>query len=260
MPRRPSPKNLKNPLRVLRTLCSEHGEEAPLTQVELARTTGIAPDYIRSLENSRRPLNRAQLDKIRYSIGARWDPKRKAWMVNGIPDEPFTYEWFIRYRTLWDSHQFQVDIETHMLCRRLQALLLGVESSDYNLVFDRIYHGLEEIRSELKVGAAKGVFEKTAFEIQYNRDPETGEIISIKRDFKLADKEINRGDTESGVGDHGYLDLVPYSSCVTQYGQPPIQLEVSTTGGKLEVVKVKKPGQQYQKIVEKIRAEGPPDA
>jgi hypothetical protein len=40
----------------------------------------------------------------------------------------------------------------------LNALLLGVEPSDYNLVFDRIYHALEEIRSELKVGAAKSVF------------------------------------------------------------------------------------------------------
>jgi hypothetical protein len=181
-------------------------------------------------------------------------------MVNGLPDEPFTYEWFMRYRTLWDSHQFQVDIETHMLARRLQALLLGVEPSDYNLVFDRIYHGLDEIRAELKVGAAKSVFEKTVFEIQYGRDEKTGEIKSIKRVFNRADKEINRDDNESGVGDSGYLNLVPYSSCVTQYGQPPIELEVSMTGGKLEVVKLRKPGQQYQKLAEKIRAEAPPDA
>src|SRR5450631_2984100 len=134
MPRKPSPKNLDNPLRILRTVCSEHGETAPLTQVRMAQLTGIAPDYIRSLENSRRPLNLSQLDKIRYSIGALWDRKRKMWMVNGLPDEPFTFEWFLRYRTLWQGSQYQTDIETHMLCRRLQALLLGVESSDYNLV------------------------------------------------------------------------------------------------------------------------------
>src|SRR6516162_9887401 len=221
MPRKPSPKNLKNPLRILRALCSPHGEVAPLTQIGLAQITGIAPDYIRSLENSRRPLNRAQLDKIQYSIGAVWDLKRKAWMVNGIPDEPFNYTWFERYRTLWTSqetsHELQVDVETHMLCRRLQALLLGVEPSDYNLVFDRIYHGLEEIRKELKVGAAKSVFEKTAFKISYDRDPKTGEIKWIKRAFKHADKEINRGDTNSGVGDYGYLDLSPYSSCMTRH-------------------------------------------
>jgi hypothetical protein len=257
MPRKPSPRNLKNPLRILRPLCSEHGEVAPLTQIRLAQITGIAPDYIRSLENSRRPLNRAQMEKIRYSIGAVWDLKHKAWMVNGIPDEPFNYTWFERYRTLWDSHQFQVDIETHMLCRRLQALLLGVEPSDYNRVFDRIYHGLEEIRTELKVGAAKSVFEKTVFEITYDRDPKTGEIKSIKRNFKLVDKEIYRDDFKTGVGGSGYLDLIPYSSCVTRYGNPPIQIELVMSDDKVSEVKPRDWG-QYAEIAEKIRAEAHP--
>jgi len=103
-----------------------------------------------------------------------------------------------------------------MLCRRLQALLLGVEASDYNLVFDRIFHALEEIRTELKVGAAKSVFEKTAFEIQYQRDYKTGEINSIKRVFELADREIYRDDIQTGVGDQGYLDLTPYSFSITR--------------------------------------------
>jgi hypothetical protein len=225
MPRKPSPKNLKNPLRILRSLCSEYGENAPLTQIRLAQITDIAPDYIRSLENSRRPLNHAQLDKIRYSIGAVWDRKRNEWLVNGIPDEPFTYEWFIRYRSLWDDHQFQVDIETHMLCRRLQELLQGVEASDYNLVFDRIYHALEEIRMELKVSAAKSVFEKTTFEIEYDRHHKTGEILSIRRVFRRADKEINRDEIKGAVGNCGYLDLTPYSSCVRLCGYAPIQID-----------------------------------
>ncbi|MGA8655665.1 MAG: hypothetical protein WB586_05900 [Chthoniobacterales bacterium] len=261
MPRKPSPKNLKNPLRILRSLCSEYGENAPLTQIRLAQITGIAPDYIRSLENSRRPLNHAQLDKIRYSIGAVWDRKRKEWMVNGIPDEPFNYTWFERYRTLWTSHELQVDIETHMLCRRLQALLLGVEASDYNLVFDRIYSALEEIRTELKVGAAKSVFEKTAFEIKYDRNPKTGEIRSISRVFKLADKEINRGDFKTGVGDYGYLDLSPYSSCTTR-GSSLSQIDVIMSREptlKVSEVKVREP-EHYNKIREKVRAEARPDA
>ena len=180
-------------------------------------------------------------------------------MVNGIPDEPFNYTWFQRYRTLWDYHQFRVDVETHMLCRRLQALLLGVEPSDYNLVFDRIYHGLEEIRTELKVGAAKSVFEKTMFEITYDRDPKTDEIKSIKRNFKLVDKEINRGDFKTGVGGYGYLDLIPYSSCVTRYGNPPIQIELVMSDDKVSEVKARDWG-QYAQIAEKIRAEAQPDA
>jgi hypothetical protein len=266
VPRKPSSKNLKNPLRILRALCSEHGEEAPLTQIRLAQITSIAPDYIRSLENSRRPLNRAQLDKIRYSIGAVWDLKRKGWMVNGLPDEPFTYEWFTRYRTLWMSDKFQADKETHILCRRVQALLLGVEPSDYNLVFDRIYHTLEELRTELKVGAAKSVFEKTAFEIKFHRDHKTGEIRFIQRDFKFADREIYRDDIKSGVGDCGYLDLTPYSFCVTRYGNVPVKIDVvvdsEAAPGQLPTVKQVTPRvpERYNKLAEKIRTEAPPDA
>ena len=191
------------------------------------------------------------MEKIRYSIGAVWDLKRKAWMVNGIPDEPFNYTWFERYRTLWTSqetsHELQVDVETHMLCRRLQALLLGVEPSDYNLVFDRIYHGLEEIRKELKVGAAKSVFDKTTFKIIYQCDQKTGEIKSILRSFDLADNEIRRDDIDNKV--FGYLDLTPYSSCETHHvSYSLVELLLS---GRLK---------PEHKITEKIRPEAPLDA
>jgi hypothetical protein len=255
MPRKPSQKNVDNPLRILRVLCSEHGEAAPLTQVRMAQITGIAPDYIRSLENSRRPLNLSQLDKIRYSIGGVWDRKRKMWMVNALPDEPFTYEWFLRYRTLWVGSKYQTDIEFHMLGRRLQALLLGVEPSDYNLVFDRIFHALEEIRADLKVGAAKSVFEKTAFEIQYQRHHKTGEINSIQRVFKLEDKEIRRNDLQIGVGDEGYCDFTPYSSCITRYGNVPVPIHV-VMGPGMEVKSVTpRVPERYNKLAEKLRAE-----
>jgi hypothetical protein len=243
MPRKPSQKNVDNPLRVLRVLCSEHGETAPLTQVRMAQITGIAPDYIRSLENSRRPINPSQLDKIRYSIGAVWDRKRKMWMVNALPNEPFTYEWFLRYRTLWFVDQFQADVETHMLCRRLQALLLGVEPSDYNLVFDRIFHALEDIRTELKVGAAKSVFEKTAFEIEYHRIPipdetgtlrRTGGIGSIQRRFKFADKEICRDDIQSGIPG-GFLNLTPYSFSITHPYKAQVTFDAASNAIRIDV-------------------------
>ena len=253
MPRRPSPKNLKNPLRLLRALCSEPAQ-APITQIRLAQITGIAPDHVRNLENSRRPLNRAQLDKILYSIGAKWDLKRKTWMVNGIPDEPFTYTWFQRYRTLWTNHgRNGADKETHMLCRRLQALLQGVEPSDYNLVFDRIYHALEEIRSELKVGAAKSVFDKTAFKIVFACDPKTGEIESIHRSFYLADEEIRRHDSDNGH--FGYLDLTPYS-----YSRPLFMRDMLSGKVKLLDTVVTDP-EHFHEIKEKIRVqEQQPDA
>lgn len=216
MPRKPSPKNLDNPLRILRVLCSEYGKDAPLTQVRMAELTGIAPDYIRSLENSRRPINTSQLDKIRSQIGAIWDRKRKMWMVNARPDEPFTYEWFILYRTFWFNSDEMADIETHMLCRRLQELLQGVEHSDYNYAFDRIYNTLEELRAELKVGAAKSLFEKTAYEIELLRSPKTDEISLVYRDFKRKDETV--------VANRRYLDLTPFSFTARRQGNTYVKV------------------------------------
>jgi hypothetical protein len=126
-------------------------------------------------------------------------------------------------------------------------------------VFDRIYHELEEIRTELKVGAARSVFEKTRFEIIYERDPKTGEIRSITRDFKLVDKEVNRDDIESGVGNWGYLDLTPYSSCIThRVSISSINVEMSPTFEVIET-RVSEP-EHYDKIAEKVRDEAQPDA
>ena len=173
-----------------------------MTQIRLAQLTGIAPDHIRNLENSRRPLNHAQLDKIRHAIGATWDSERKAWMKHGLGNESFTYEWFLVYRTLQKFPEYQTNIDTHMLCRRLQALLQGVEPSDYSATFYRIFDALEEIRTELKVGAAKRVFEKTAFKIEYWADQKTRKLGSIERSYPFADSEIKQG---------ALLDLTPYA-------------------------------------------------
>jgi hypothetical protein len=161
-----------------------------LTQVELAQITGIAPDYIRSLENSRRSLNNTQLEKIRFSIGAVWDPARKRWHPDGLPEEPFSYEWFSDYRRVWFEHPRQADIEVHVLCRRLQALLMGVEREDWNLVFNRLWSALEEVRTNLKIAGARSVFEKTAFTLSRGRDSKTKKINLVHRSFKNLDGEI----------------------------------------------------------------------
>jgi len=141
------------------------------------------------------------------------------------------------------GHSMSNDVETHMLCRRLQALLLGVEPSDYNLVFDRIFHALEDIRTELKVGAAKSVFEKTAFEIEYHRIPipdetgslqRTGEIGSIQRRFKFADKEIYRDDIQSGIPG-GFLNLTPYSFSITHPYKAQVTFDAASNAIRIDV-------------------------
>jgi hypothetical protein len=128
--------------------------------------------------------------------------------VNEIPDEPFGYEWFARYRSLWFDHPHQQDIEIHMLCRRLQALLAGAEPQDYNLLFDRLWNQLEEIRNELKIGAARNVFEKTALSVGYGRDIKTKEVTYVVRKFPNADEEI----VKPVKGEDTLLDLRSWSA------------------------------------------------
>lgn len=190
MPRPPQAENLSNPLRTLRALCSEYGATAPLTQMELSRLTGIAPDYIRSLENARRQLSRAHAYKIQHSIGAVWNSKAKLWTVNGLPEEPFSYEWFKRYQTVWFEHPHQAEIEIHILCRRLIELMIQVERAEYQRLFSRIFHFLEELRQDLHLTGARRVFEKTEFEIDFMKDSKTGEITKLVRQFRKMDDEI----------------------------------------------------------------------
>jgi len=80
---------------------------------------------------------------------------------------------------------------------------------------------------------------------------------SIHRSFNLADNEIRRDEIDNKV--FGYLDLTPYNSCDTHHvGFSKIELILSPRFKFLET-KIVGP-EQYNKTVEKIRAEAPPDA
>ncbi len=163
-----------------------------MTQMRFSELTGIAPDYVRSLENNRRQLSQAHAEKIQHSIGAVWNSKRKLWTVNGLPEEPFTYEWFKRYQTVWFEHPHQAEIEIHILCRRLIELMIQVERADYQRLFSRIFGLLEELRQDLHLTGARRVFEKTQFDIDFTKDSQTGEITELVRQFRQMDDEIVR--------------------------------------------------------------------
>ncbi len=163
-----------------------------MTQMRFSELTGIAPDYIRSLENNRRQLSQGHAEKIRHSIGAVWNSKRKLWTVNGLPEEPFSYEWFKRYQTVWFEHPRQAQIEIHILCRRLIELMIQVERVDYQRLFSRIFGLLEELRQDLHLTGARRVFEKTEFQIDFTKDSQSGEITELVRQFRQMDDEIVR--------------------------------------------------------------------
>jgi hypothetical protein len=172
------------PLRLLRTLAGQ------LPQTELARATDISLDTIRAIENNRRALTGALFQKIKVSIGAQWDPKQQRWHLVDRPDEPYSVEWYEKFRTKWFQHFHQVAIEAHVLCRRILELLIQVEDTDYNSLFYRIFDFLDETRESLRITGARKVFDKTRFEVDFGRNIKTKEVELIVRRFMQMDDSI----------------------------------------------------------------------
>jgi transcriptional regulator with XRE-family HTH domain len=173
-----------NPIRLLREVAGG------LTQTQLSEATTIPLDSVRGLENNRRTLSERHLERIKFNLGAEWDPKREVWHLVDRPDEPYSSEWYQKFRTKWFKHAYQYEIEAHVLCRRLIELLLQVEDSDYNGLFYRLYDFLDQTREELHLTGARRVFDKTRFQVDFLRNGRTKEVEGIVRQFSGIDEEI----------------------------------------------------------------------
>jgi transcriptional regulator with XRE-family HTH domain len=101
MPRRPRPENVDNPLRVLRGLLSEHGDQKPISQSELSKLVRVSLSSIRSIENGDRALTENVLSHVLLETGAWWKEHNRHWeYVSGGYGRavPFTRETFLDYR------------------------------------------------------------------------------------------------------------------------------------------------------------------
>src|SRR5262249_11139574 len=137
-------------------------------------------------------LTEALFKKIRRSIGAEWDTKESRWHLVDRSDEPYSADYYERFRTKWFKGPRQYLVEAHILCRRLIELLLQVEDKDYNRLFYRLYDFLDETREELHLTGARRIFDKTRFRVDLLRNKNKNlELQLIVRQFTQAkDKDI----------------------------------------------------------------------
>jgi hypothetical protein len=98
MARPPKSKNLRTPLRVLRSLLSERGEEAPMSQLAFSQLIGVPVSTIKAIENGQRVLNSNVVSQVVTHTGALWHYSSKQWMDAADPKSPFTYEIFAESR------------------------------------------------------------------------------------------------------------------------------------------------------------------
>jgi hypothetical protein len=152
-----------NPIRILRGLLRT--EDDPLTQAAFAKLTDIPVDSIRNFEIERRALTPPYLRRIADTIGAQWDPERGLWHLVYSPEIPYTAAIFEMFTTRLLDSRIRRRVEIHMLLRRLIELFLQVEPDDYQRLFYRVFHFLDDIREELRISGARKTFEKTRFSV-----------------------------------------------------------------------------------------------
>jgi hypothetical protein len=172
-----------NPLRILRSLMQ--GDDSRVTQAHLASLTGIPLDSIRNLETNRRALIETHLMKILDELGAQWDPKKAEWHLACSPEIPYTKAMFKLFTSPTLDTRERRKVDVHMLLRRLIELFLDVEPEDYQKLFYRVYHFLDDLRAELRIHSARKAFEKTRFEM----DPRAINVIARKFS-RMADAEL----------------------------------------------------------------------
>jgi predicted DCC family thiol-disulfide oxidoreductase YuxK len=98
MARPPKSKNLRTPLRVLRSLLSERGEEAPISQLAFSQLIDVPVSTVKAIENGQRVLNSNVVSQVVTHTGALWHYPSKQWMDAADPKSPFTYEIFAGFR------------------------------------------------------------------------------------------------------------------------------------------------------------------
>jgi hypothetical protein len=161
MPKRPKPENAQNPLRQLRGLLSEQGEQSPISQNQLSALCDIPIDTIRSIEAGRRTLNSIVQNKISAATRAFWNGKQMCWTLEGGA-EPFTYLWYRVLKPFYARKPPNGEIRIAFMHQRLDALFARVSGRDWHLLARRVNECLEGCKDDLKIQGIEKLFDATA--------------------------------------------------------------------------------------------------
>src|SRR5271165_4969625 len=82
MARPPKAKNLRTPLRLLRSLLTEQGEEAPMSQLKFSQLIDVPVSTVKAIENGQRSFSHAVRVKIRSRLFAVWNEESESWVFD----------------------------------------------------------------------------------------------------------------------------------------------------------------------------------
>src|SRR5262245_10367693 len=167
MPRPPRAENLRNPLRILRSLLSEDGDKSPVSQRDLSEIINVPFNTVRAIESGQRRSTAATRIQIAYATGAYWDPKRNQWMYSSpdAADRPYDRELYLQHRRVFTRRPHDHKKEVHRLTRRLQQLFLNVPDRDWHKLWFQIDDFLEKCESDFHPNK-QGRLETTSVERQ----------------------------------------------------------------------------------------------
>jgi transcriptional regulator with XRE-family HTH domain len=154
MPRSPKPKSSKNALRLLRGLLSEHGEDLPVSQFELAKLVGISIATVRAIESGDRALTDAVLWKTLLKTGAYWKESEQQWVCAEAmvgKSVPFSREFYSSFKRRSLSRPTGADEIGVVLGMRLSLLLRSVSDKRWFEMLFRVDRLLDLCQKEFGI-------------------------------------------------------------------------------------------------------------
>jgi hypothetical protein len=182
MPQDPKPQSTRHPLRQLRGLLSEDGEESPITQQTLSRITDVPFNSVKSVESGRRSLTCEIGFKILRTTGAVWNDEKKIWMFAFAwgKDISFNYLLYREYRRLTTEPPPDQEFDVELLQWKLGQLFQNVPKRFwYGLLF-RMNHFLERCREDFGLKQLKEPFKATTIHFMVDLNSQT-QTLSFQR-------------------------------------------------------------------------------
>ena len=197
MARPPKLKNVRTPLRLLRSLLSEQGEEAPMSQLAFSQLIDVPVSTIKAIENGQRSFSHAVRVKIRSRLFAVWNEESESWVFdNSSGPEQYNYQLSKDYRRFLGEYAPIPETDPEAIKLRIDGLFAQVPKQSWMKLYRTIQECLEAAREDLGLENLKDLFKTTKDEIHFS--PAT--FRNVKTGTSWTSKPLQRTygpDTES---------------------------------------------------------------
>ena len=178
MARPPKAKHLWTPLRLLRSLLTEQGEEAPMSQLKFSQLIDVPVSTIKAIENGQRSFSHAVRVKIRSRLFAVWNRIRELGVRQFKRSGTIQLSAVQGLSTVLGGVVLIPETDPEAIKLRIDGLFTQVPKQSWMKLYRTIQECLEAAREDLGLEDLKDLFKTTKDEIHFSpttfRNVETG--------------------------------------------------------------------------------------